>query len=135
MYIFAIVGGFVSTLGSIELVFGSVYTLGSDVLCFGLVWLFTDDDGLVGGSGTISFRNIGGIALFNNFAISINSLLVLSPYLRLVIFNCGDLMMSRRYVAACLKYVSGVMARKGIFCGTNSTSAFLVAPCSDMKHL
>ena len=69
------------------------------------------------GVGTLSFEKIGGIVLFNKVAILINSLLVSSPYIRLSIFDCGDLKMPRRSAAAYLRYVSGVMAGKGICCG------------------
>ena len=69
-------------------------------------------------------------------AVLINALLVSSPYIRLGIFDCGYLMMSRKSAAACLRYVSGVMAGKGFFYGKNSTvSTFLVAPFSGIRHL
>ena len=51
------------------------------------------------------------------FVISINfnkCIIGLISMCQIGIFNCGDLMMSKRYVVACLRYVSGVMAVKGI---------------------
>ena len=98
---FFIVSGFIFTLDSIALGFGSISILGSDALYFWLTLLFVSDDNLGGGGGTLSFGNIGGIVIFNKVAILINVLFVSSPYVRVGIFNCGDLMMSRRSTAAC----------------------------------
>ena len=68
--------------------------------------------------------------------ISINLLLVSSLYVKLGIFDCGELMTSRRSTAACLRYVSGVIAGKGICCGKSSTVfACLVALFSGTRHL
>ena len=70
---------------------------------FGLVDLFTSSDGMGAGSGAFSFKNVGGIVLFNNVAISINLLLVSSPCVRLGIFNCEDFIIPSRPVASCLR--------------------------------
>ena len=112
-----IVSGVVYTLGSVVLIFGSISTLCSDALSFGLTLLFIGDDSLGGGGGTLSFGNVGGIVLFNKVAISINTLLVSSPYVRLGILDYGHLILSRRSTATCPRYVPEVMAGKGICCG------------------
>ena len=95
MHHFVIVIGVVSTLGFVALVFGSISILCSNALSFGLTLSFVGNDGLGVGGGMLSFGNIDGIVLFIKVVISINSLLVSSPYVGLCIFDCGDLMISR----------------------------------------